>query len=114
MDLVQSAYREELATFRVASAQGDHLAAWRALERGHILAQARLPLHLHSHAVMLAYALARREWGEVSGQVFRLLLAPLGTLTGRLPVGNTGRTNVSAFASMPLPEDIADLLNGER
>lgn len=27
-------------------------------------------------------------------------MAPLGNLTGRLPIGNTGRANVSAFAPM--------------
>jgi hypothetical protein len=40
----------------------------------------------------------------------RIILAPLGALTGRLPVGNTGRSNVSAFAPMPIPADLADTL----
>jgi hypothetical protein len=38
------------------------------------------------------------------------LLAPLGSLTGRLPVGNSGRSNVSAFAPMPIPADLAEAL----
>ncbi|MBT8427288.1 MAG: DUF3703 domain-containing protein, partial [Erythrobacter sp.] len=35
--------------------------------------------------------------------------APLGNLTGRLPWGNTGRANVSAFAPMPYPDDLAEV-----
>jgi hypothetical protein len=38
-----------------------------------------------------------------------LLLAPLGSLTGRLPIGNTGRSNVSAFLPMAIPQDLREL-----
>ena len=111
MDVIRTAYLEELAAFRMARAQGNYASAWRALERGHILSQRRLPLHLHSHGVMLQYALARGELGEAVGQVIRLALAPLGTITGRIPIGNTGRANVSAFAPMPVPQDVATVLD---
>jgi len=63
---------------------------------------------------MLAFAVSRREWAEVAGQALRLLLAPLGTLTGRTPMGNTGRSDVSAFATMPIPADIAQIVNAGR
>ena len=91
-----------------------HASAWQRLERGHIIAQGSLQLHIHSHGVMLAFAVSRREWAEVAGQVLRLFLAPLGTLTGRTPMGNTGRSDVSAFASMPIPADIAQIVNAGR
>ncbi len=113
MDVIRTAYLEELAAFRMARAEGNYASAWHALERGHILSQRRLSLHLHSHGVMLRYALARGEWGEVVGQVIRLVLAPLGTITGRIPRGNTGRSNVSAFEPMAVPHDIAIILDAE-
>ena len=33
--------------------------------------------------------------------------------TGRLPVGNTGRANVSAFDPMPIPADLWDEMSGD-
>jgi hypothetical protein len=38
------------------------------------------------------------------------LLVPLGHFTGRLPLGNAGRSNISAFQTMPIREDIAALI----
>jgi len=111
---LQHAYRKELADYRVARAAGDCATAWHALERGHIISQTMLLLHIHSHLMMLQYAIARREWSEAAGQVIRLVLAPLGTLIGRIPIGNTGRANISPFAAMPVPKDIAALLNDVR
>ena len=80
--------------------------AWRALERIHIITQIFAGLHIASHLRMLRYAWELRDWKEVVGQLFRLALAPIGNLTGRLPFGNTGRSNVSAFQPMELPTDL--------
>ncbi|MDH4746257.1 DUF3703 domain-containing protein [Sphingomonas sp. CBMAI 2297] len=55
---------------------------------------------------MLGHAWRLRQPGEVAGQLFRMALAPLGHFTGRTPAGNTGRSNVSAFAPMPIPPDL--------
>ena len=41
---------------------------------------------------MLGFAVELRDWREIAGQVVRLALAPLGAMTGRIPVGNTGRS----------------------
>ncbi|MCV0386070.1 MAG: DUF3703 domain-containing protein [Nitrobacter sp.] len=43
--------------------------------------------------------------------MFRLAIPPLGKLTSRLPLGNTGRSNVSAFAPMELPPDLRAILD---
>ena len=55
---------------------------------------------------MMRFASEHRDWREVAGQMFRLALAPLGALTGRIPVGNTGRSNVSAFLPMPIADQL--------
>lgn len=55
---------------------------------------------------MLGLAWRTRELSELSGQVLRLLLVPLGHLLGRLPVGNTGRATVNAFRPMPVAPDL--------
>jgi len=58
----------------------------------------------------------RRQVGDLAihlCQVLRILLAPLGSLTGRIPAGNTGRANVSVFKTMPIPADLAAALSEE-
>ena len=84
--------------------------AWHHLERAHILVQTQFWPHLQSHREMLHLALRNRDWREVVGQLLRLAIAPLGNLTGRLPLGNTGRSNVSAFAPMAFPPDLRAIL----
>jgi hypothetical protein len=112
MTALEEAYRAEVRAFRHAHAGKDFARAWRFLERAHILSQSAVRLHLHAHLLMLGFAIARREWREALGQVYRLLLAPLGSLLGRIPRGNTGRVSVSAFVPMPIPEDLQRILDG--
>lgn len=101
---------DEMAAYRSALEEGDEDRAWHHLERVHIVSQPFLGPHLNSHGVMLQFAIKQRDWGEVLGQIVRIILAPLGALTGRLPVGNIGRSHVNAFAPMPIPADLADAL----
>ena len=101
---------QEMSSHFAARTQGDTATAWRALERAHILSQPYLGPHLTNHCAMLTFALAQRDVREVIGQVARLALAPLGALTGRIPIGNTGRSNVSAFKPMPIPADLRDVM----
>ncbi|MBA4046869.1 MAG: hypothetical protein C0471_21035 [Erythrobacter sp.] len=114
MNQLETAYRAEIEAFRQARAGQDAADAWHYLERAHILSQQVLWLHLHVHAVMLAFALSGREWQEARGQVLRLMLAPLGALLGRIPLGNTGRASVSAFVPMPIPEELRQILAEEQ
>lgn len=114
MKQLEIAYWVEIEAFRKARAEQDAADAWHNLERAHILSQQVLRLHLHAHAVMLTFAISRREWREVSGQVLRLMLAPLGALLGRIPLGNTGRASVSAFVPMPIPEELRRVLGQEQ
>jgi hypothetical protein len=97
----------ELTQFECARNSGDLSAGWHALERAHIVSQAAFLRHAITHIRMLGFAIEQREWGEAVGQAFRLLLVPIGHGLGRLPMGNTGRSNVSAFKGMPLPDDLA-------
>lgn len=97
---------KEMAAYRSAASSGDDDRAWHHLERVHIVSQPYLGPHLASHGAMLRFAIEQHDWSEVLGQIVRIILAPLGSLTGRLPVGNTGRSNVSAFAPMPVPDDL--------
>ncbi|RYY38006.1 MAG: DUF3703 domain-containing protein [Sphingomonadales bacterium] len=103
----------EMDRYTGSAAIGDSGAAWWALERAHILSQPDLPMHLRVHWTMLGYAVRQRDLREVAGQTLRLALAPIGTLTGRIPVGNMGRSNVSAFEAMPIPADLSVAIEAE-
>lgn len=102
---------EEYRAADLAVGAGRMDQAWLHLERAHIAAQLKLVPHCQSHWRMLKLAMKVRDWREASGQIIRLGLAPFGNLTGRLPIGNTGRANVSAFASMEIPPDLQTILN---
>ncbi|WP_233998166.1 DUF3703 domain-containing protein [Erythrobacter sp. QSSC1-22B] len=84
---------EEYRAANLAVSAGciDH--AWLHLKRAHILAQLKLVSHCQSHWRMLRLAVRLRDWREAAGQIIRFGLAPPGNLTGRLPIGNTGRAN---------------------
>lgn len=105
-DGVRAAIMTELEYYRRARAARDFDAAWKHLERAHILAQPWMGLRMSSHVEMLKFAIFRRDVREMTGQLFRIVLVPVGAPTGRLPIGNTGRARVSAFTPMPVPEDL--------
>lgn len=107
---IAQALATEYRLYRATRRAGDVAAGWHHLERAHIIAQTDLRAHIASHGAMLAFALRLGDGREAAGQLVRLVLAPLGHLTGRLPFGNTGRSNVSAFAPMALPPDLAAIL----
>ncbi len=83
---------------------------WRLLEAAHVVGQTRFRPHLETHWLMLGQAWRTRDAREGAGQVLRLLLVPLGHLTGRLPIGNPGRSQVSALRPMAVRADIAEAI----
>ena len=89
---------------------GDAKSAFAALERAHVLGQLDLVPHLRVHWQMLCVGWAAGDRREVAGQLMRIALVPVGHLVGRLPVGNTGGSNVSAFKPMAIPPDIQQLI----
>ena len=93
-----------------AAHAGKREEAWRHLERAHIVAQALLVPHIYSHWRMLVLAAKTADVREIFGQLMRLALAPIGNLSGRLPIGNTGRSDVSAFQRMDIPADLQAIL----
>jgi hypothetical protein len=107
---LRAAWAAELDAARAARSTGDTSAEWLHLERGHILSQPMAGAHLRTHAAMFTVALRRHDRHEVIGQLFRIIVAAPGSVTGKYPVGNTGGANVSAFVPMPIPADLRPLL----
>jgi FtsP/CotA-like multicopper oxidase with cupredoxin domain len=110
---LERAWSSELDSAKQARAVGDPSREWSHLERAHILSQPMAGPHVRTHLAMLGAATRRRDVHEVVGQLLRVAVAAPGTVTGKYPVGNTGGADVSAFAPMPIPEDLRDLVAGE-
>ena len=108
-----NAWATENGAFRAARRAGDHASAWRHLERAHIISQPLAARHVRTHLTMLRVALANADVREAVGQLFRVVVAGPGSLTGRYPAGNTGGTNVGAFRPMQIPGDLRPILGSE-
>ena len=83
---------------------------WPALERAHLLSQPWAWTHTRVHLAMLRLALQQRDRREFVGQVIRLAVASPGSLVGKYPPGNTGRTTMRLTETAPLPADIEQAL----
>jgi hypothetical protein len=92
-------------------ARREPAAAVPLLERAHVLGQRDIGRHWQVHRMMLRTGWMLADAREVRGQLLRLALIPLGHLLGRLPLGNTGRSNVSAFEPMPIAPELQRLLD---
>jgi hypothetical protein len=106
LERLRAAWNQEMEAARTARSTADERAAWSHLERAHILSQPMAGPHVRTHLAMLGVALRARDAREIVGQLFRVIVAAPGSLTGKYPVGNTGGADVSAFAPMPVPEDL--------
>ncbi|KFJ89481.1 hypothetical protein DBO86_24030 [Pseudomonas indoloxydans] len=86
--------------------------AFSWLERAHILNQRMPILHAQSHWLMLRAGWQLRDFREVLSQVPRIIAALLFSKIW-VPLGNSGRARVSAFAPMPISPELQRLLQGE-
>ena len=107
---LRAVWAAELDAARTARSSGDTTGEWTHLERAHILSQPMAGPHVRTHVAMLAAARRRRDGHELVGQLFRIIVAAPGSITGKYPIGNTGGADVSAFAPMPIPDDLRSLL----
>ena len=60
---------------------------------------------------MLHRALGERDRREVVGQIVRIAVAGPGSLLGKYPPGNTGRTTMGLTETAPLPANITEILD---
>ena len=101
---IRELYNREMAAARTAD---DDQIRWVHLERAHIVSQPYPLLHTRNHIAMFTVAIAHHDRREALGQILRIIVAAPGSLTGRFPDGNTGRTAAGLFTPMPLPADLA-------
>jgi hypothetical protein len=103
---MQREIQDELDLAASAETRGQADAAWRHLERAHILSQPFGGPHIRVHLAMLGLGWRTRDAREVIGQLVRVLVAAPGSWLGRFPPGNTGRARVGLTQPMPIPLDL--------
>jgi hypothetical protein len=111
---LRTAFEHEMAAAARLIHAGELEEAIRHLERAHVLGQRKVIPHVRTHWGMLRIALARRAPGDALGQVVRIVLGALGSAVGVVPVGNTGGTDISMFARLPLDPALAELIRQDR
>lgn len=109
-DGLRTALKIELALAHEHTSRRDFDAAFSHLERAHILSQRFTFAHAGVHLRMLHLGWKRRDAREVLGQSTRIVAA-LAFSRLWVPTGNTGGANVSPLRPMPLPADLAALLD---
>ena len=102
---LKNLYDREMVSARTAT---DPDARWAHLERAHIVSQPYPWLHTRNHVAMFTLAVRQHDRREALGQVVRIIVAAPGSLAGRYPEGNTGRTRAGLMTPMPVPTDLAD------
>lgn len=112
-DALRAAFETELTAAGAAEARGDTEAAFRHLERAHILSQRYTLRHVYAHWRMLRLAARIGDRREMLGQVTRIVAAALFSRIW-VPAGNTGRATVSALRPMPIPDDLRAVLEDGR
>lgn len=90
--------------------ENDLDAAFRHLERTHVLGQAITYEHTRIHFLMLKIGWKTKDLREIFGQIFRIIGAFTKTPFGIYPTGNTGGANVSPFKRMPISDDLQTML----
>lgn len=110
---VRDALEREWRLAVTARDAGDLDAAFRHLDRAHVLGQRSTRLHVRSHLGMLGIGWRRRDAREIAGQLVRIVAAALFSRLW-VPVGNTGGANVSAMRPMAVPPDLQGILDSDR
>ncbi|HSQ51777.1 MAG TPA: DUF3703 domain-containing protein [Nitrospiraceae bacterium] len=105
--------REILAAHQ-AEAGGKPDVAFSHLERAHILGQTSTVEHVRVHWHMFLWSIRQQNIRECLGQLLRIVGASMGTAFGLVPQGNTGGTNINPFKSLPIPPDLATLIEEAR
>ena len=103
---LRKSYDKELGLYQKFLRANDLQQAWRQLERAHILGQPWAVEHTHVHWLMLGFGIKIKHWREIIGQIPRLLVGGIKSFVGKIPVGNTGGSNVPPLLPMEVPDDL--------
>jgi hypothetical protein len=104
------AFAHELALARTLEQEGRMDGALHHLERAHVLGQRHVVPHVVVLWRMLRIEVRRRRAAASWGQLVRIVLGGLGSAVGKVPVGNTGGSDIGMFEELPIDADLAELM----
>ena len=107
-------YQQELEDYKREVSKANLPAAWRHLERAHIIGQAWFKQHTNSHWLMFKFGIKIKDRKEILGQLPRLLVGGVKSFVGVIPVGNTGGANTPPLQAMEIPEDLKKIMKPYR
>lgn len=103
---------QEIGLARALMGRGNLDGAFVHLERAHVLGQRHVRWHVLTHWLMLQIAIRRHQGISAAGQAARIVLGAIGSALGRVPTGNTGGSDVSMFARLPISPDLLSVMSG--
>lgn len=104
-------YKKEMNNFQKSLKQNDFVSAMHSLERAHILAQYFPVVHTVVHWKMLVLGFKTMSPKEIIAQIIRISVAGIGSVTGRIPVGNLGSARIPIFQFMEIPDDLKKIID---
>ena len=102
-------FERELKSYYFSIQEGNLQQAWRHLEKAHVIGQAFPYQHSLVHWKMLQFGIRIKSFKEIVGQIPRLLVGGVKSFVGKIPVGNTGGSNIPPLKSLPLEQDILEI-----
>ena len=108
----EKALTHEVLRAKELMGQGDLNGAIIHLECAHVLGQASVRWHVLAHWLLLKVAIRRRQGIAAVGQAVRIVLGAVGSAVGHVPTGNTGGSDVSMFARMPIVPEFLRVMEG--
>ena len=108
---LKEAFEREMDAARRLYRTGRLEQAFKHLETAHVLGQRQVLPHIRTHWLMLKIGLRRRSVLEVVGQAIRVVLGALGPGVNVDPVGNPGGTDIGMFERLPIPPNIAGIVD---
>lgn len=107
---LRSHYANELKRYAECYQANELQRAWRHLERAHIIAQPWAVEHTEVHWAMLVFGFRIKNFHEIIGQIPRLVVGGVKSFVGKVPVGNTGGSNVPPLKRMEIPGDLKAMM----
>ncbi|EMY63053.1 DUF3703 domain-containing protein [Leptospira terpstrae] len=108
--ILKQAFDLEMTTAKNLYNESKYKESFFHLERAHILGQRFVIPHTYNHWWMLKVGIRNKDKREIFGQLVRLAVAGIGSLIGRVPIGNTGGADIGIMQVLPIQEDLKVLL----
>ena len=102
-------YEREISSYYNCLSDENLQQAWRHLEKAHVIGQAYPLQHSYVHWKMLQFGFRIKSRKEIAGQIPRLLVGGVKSFVGKIPVGNTGGSNVPPLKPLPIDPEIMEM-----